>query len=170
MVPARRVLIAAAALLVSACAPDTDTPPPADQPAAVDLGAEEQAIRARVTAWQAAANESAEAFASFYTEDGVLMAPNAPPAQGRQAIAELMAPQFGAIENITFEPLQITIASSGDLAVERGRYTLRGTLPDSTTFDDEGSYLVAWQKRNGEWQVVNDIFNTDRPAPEAAGP
>ena len=167
------VLIAAAPLLV-ACEPtaETRTEAAAETGAAepaVDAAAIEQEIRDRVEAWERAANESPEAFASFYAEDGVLMAPNAPPATGPAQIAESMAPMFGAVENITFEPIQIDIAASGDLAVERGRYSLTGTMQDGSTFEDEGSYLVAWENRDGQWMVTNDIFNSDRPAPGEDG-
>lgn len=172
----RLVLFATLALLVGACVPETDmeeadasadaTP---GMTAAADVAAEEQAIRDRVAAWERAANESPEAFAAFYTDDGVLMAPNAPPAEGPAAIAELMGGMMGSVENITFEPLSIDIADSGDLAVELGRYTLRGTGPDGTAFDDEGSYVVGWEKENGQWMVIADIFNTDRPAPDSEG-
>lgn len=154
-------------LLLAGCAVETeDMGPDAAVDMAVDLAAEEQAIRDRVDAWERAANESAESFASFYASDGVLMAPNAPPAEGPQAIAQAMGPMFQAVQSVTFDPTDIEVARSGDLAVERGRYSLTGTTPDGSSFQDEGSYLVAWRKMDGQWMVTNDIFNTDRPMPE----
>lgn len=162
----RRVLLTCATLLLGACAVEANPEAAPAQAGADDVAAVEQAIRDRVAAWQAAANESPEAFASFYTEDGILMAPNAPPAQGRQAIAELMAPTFAQIDDITFTPLQITAARSGELAAERGRYDLRGTAPDGTTFEDQGSYVVVWRLEGDQWLVINDVFNSDRPTPE----
>lgn len=148
--------------------PETEAEPAAEV-ATPDLAAEEQAIRDRVEAWEQAANESPEAFASFYTSEGVLMAPNAPVAVGPAAIVEAMGPTFEMVEDITFEPLDIQVAGSGDLAVERGRYTLAATAPDGSQLDDEGSYLVAWVKQDGQWMVAHDIFNSDRPASDSAG-
>jgi uncharacterized protein (TIGR02246 family) len=169
MVRSRRTLLLVTPLLLAACAPE-----PADDAAvapagAVDLAAEEQAIRARVMAWESAANQSGEAFASFYVEDGIVMPPNEEPVQGRQGITDIMGPALASFDTITFEPLQITIAASGDLAVERGRYALRGTAADSTTFEDAGAYLVAWRKVNGEWMVINDMFHSSQPAAGAEG-
>lgn len=172
--PTRLVPFLAVPLILSGCEVETDggaeseTGIPATAEArarSTDLDAEEQAIRARVQAWQEAANTSAEAFASFYAPDGVLMAPNAPAAEGPDAIARAMAPVLETVDEIRFEPITIEVAASGDLAVERGRYVLAGTAPDGTAFDDEGSYLVAWEKHGGQWMVLQDIFNSDRPAP-----
>jgi len=159
----------AATLLLAACgqAETEVAAEPAAEEAAVDVAAIEQQIRDRVQAWQQAANTSAEAFASFYAQDGVLMPPNGPPAQGAAAITETMTPMMGMVENITFEPVDIRVAESGEMAVERGRYTLSGTMQDGSAFDDQGSYLVSWENQGGEWMVTNDIFNSDRPMPGA---
>jgi len=160
-----RLLVPLAAIVLGACATEPDPDAALDQDTTmVDLAAEEQAIRDRVAAWQDAANESPEAFAAFYASDGVLMPPNGPAAEGPEAIAAAMGPMFETVEAIAFEVVDITLAESGELAVERGRYTLTGTMPDGTGFDDAGSYLVAWQKQNGVWMVLQDIFNSDRPA------
>ncbi|MEX0893803.1 MAG: SgcJ/EcaC family oxidoreductase [Gemmatimonadota bacterium] len=159
------LLVPLTLFVLGACAAEPDADAALDQATTmVDLAAEEQAIRDRVAAWQDAANESPEAFAAFYASDGVLMPPNGPAAEGPAAIAEAMGPMFETVEEIAFEVVDITFAESGELAVERGRYTLAGTLPDGTSFDDAGSYLVAWQKQDGAWMVLYDIFNSDRPA------
>jgi uncharacterized protein (TIGR02246 family) len=159
------LLVLPALVLACEAAPDTAEAPAAAERAVVDLAAEEQAIRARVDAWERAANESPEAFAAFYADDGVMMPANGPIRTGPAEIAGFMTEHFGAVENITFETTQVDVAESGDLAVERGRYTLRGTMPDGTAFDDEGKYLVAWEKQESQWVVVSDIFNSDRPMP-----
>ena len=64
--------------------------------------------------------------------------------------AAFMTEHFGGVESITFETTRVDVAESGDLAVERGRYTLSGAMPDGTAFDDEGKYLVASEKRGGQ--------------------
>lgn len=168
--PVRALLIPLAAAALGACAAEPEAGATLEEDSlTVNLGAEEQAIRDRVAAWQTAAGESAEAFAAFYAPDGVLLAPNAPPAEGRDAVVATMAPMMEMVEDIRFEVVDIVLAESGELAVERGRYTLSGTMPDGTAWDDEGSYIVAWQKQDGEWWVIRDIFNTDRPADGAGG-
>ena len=175
--PRLAFLLALPLLLVACEAPEAESDmdseaeaamEPAESPM-VDVAAIEQAIRDRETEWQAAAMVSADSFAAFYTSDGVLMAPNAPPMQGPAAIAEGMAPTFEVVESITFDPVAITVSESGDMAVEQGRYTLSGTLPDGTAMEDEGSYLVVWTNQDGRWMVTHDSFNTDRPAEGAGG-
>ncbi|NIP82237.1 MAG: DUF4440 domain-containing protein [Gemmatimonadetes bacterium] len=171
--PHRLALLLAVPLLLAGCeAPEPGTDAgaepgaeAADTSPAVDVAAVEQAIRDREAEWEQAALVSADSFAAFYTSDGVLLAPNAPPMQGPAAIAEGMGPMLETVDGISFETVSIDVAASGDLAVEQGRYSLTGTAPDGTAFDDEGSYLVVWAKRDGVWMVTHDIFNTDRPAP-----
>lgn len=162
-------------LMLTACeAPeagtDTEAEPtseaamePAAQSQAVDVAAVEQAIRDREAEWEQAAMASVDSFATFYTPDGVIMTPNAAPARGAAAIVEVMGPTFEMLESISFDPVDITVAENGDMVVEQGRYTLAGTTPDGTAFDDEGSYLVVWTNQDGRWMVTHDIFNTDRP-------
>jgi ketosteroid isomerase-like protein len=172
------LLLAIPLLLVGCEAPeaetDTDAEPAAEsamEPAAeapvVDVAAVEQAIRDREDEWERAAMTSVDAFAAFYTADGVLMAPNAAPARGPAAVAAAMGPMFEMVDSIAFDPVSVEVAASGEMAVEQGRYTLTGTMPDGTPFDDEGSYLVVWTNQGGQWMVTHDIFNTDRPAEEA---
>ena len=61
-----------------------------------------------------------------------------------------------------------TIEVSGDLAVERGRWTWSNPLPDGSQATDAGKYLVSWRRVNGQWKVVNDIWNSDNPPPPPA--
>ena len=163
------VLLAVALLPVACEAPEAETDAgaePAMESAspAVDAAAVEQAIREREAEWARAAMASADSFASFYTSDGVLMAPNAPPMQGAAAIVEGMAPMFEILDSIAFETVGVDVAESGELAVEQGRYTLTGTTPDGAAMEDEGSYMVVWKRQDGQWMVARDIFNSDRPA------
>lgn len=172
------LLLAVPLLLVACEAPEAETDMDAEpagesamDPAAgpaVDVAAVEQAIRDREDEWERAAMVSVDSFAAFYTSDGVLMAPNAPPMQGPAAIVEGMGPMFETVDSIAFDPVAIDVAGSGDMVVEQGRYTLVGTTPDGAAFDDEGSYLVVWTNQGGQWLVTHDIFNSDRPA-EGAG-
>lgn len=169
------VLLAFPLMVVACEAPETEAEAaaetsmePASKSQTVDVAAVEQAIRDREDEWERAAMASVDSFATFYTSDGVIMVPNAAPARGAAAIAEAMGPTFDMLESISFEPVDITVAESGDMVVEQGRYTLAGTTPDGTAFDDEGSYLVVWTNQDGRWMVTHDIFNTDRPA-EAGG-
>jgi len=133
--------------------------------AAVDTGADEQAIRGHVDQWlQLVKAKDAAGIAALYTEDGAVMPPNAPISKGRAAIQQTWAalmgtPGFG----LTFVPEQIIVSSSGDMALDRGTYRL-AVAPDGTAQTDTGKYVVVWRKIGSEWKAAADIFNSDLPA------
>jgi uncharacterized protein (TIGR02246 family) len=133
--------------------------------AAVDTARDEQAIRAHVDRWlQLVKAKDASGIAEIYAEDGAVMPPNAPIGKGRAAIQQTWAsmmrtPGF----DLTFNPEQIVISSSGDMALDRGTYTLT-VAPAGTTQTDTGKYVVVWRKIGGDWKALADIFNSDLPA------
>jgi uncharacterized protein (TIGR02246 family) len=133
--------------------------------AAVDAGADEQAIRGQVDRWlQLVKAKDAAGIAELYAEDGAVMPPNAPIGKGRAAIQQtwtsmMRTPGF----DLTFAPEQIVVSSSGDMALDRGTYSLT-IAPDGTTQTDTGKYVVVWRKIDHEWKAAADIFNSDLSA------
>ena len=151
------MLSVAATALVPVAAPAQTTNPPAVAPMTA-----EEAIREINKRWlELIRTGNAEGVARLYTENGALMPPNAPVALGRSAIeqgwrAMMEMPGFA----LTFEPEEIVVSSSGDMAYDRGTYRFRATPPGGA-IDDVGKYLVVWRNVGGEWQVAADIFNSD---------
>ena len=162
------LLLSVAALLLPACQegekPANDAAE-VNSTAAVDTGADELAIRGHVDRWlQLVKAKDAAGIAELYAVDGTVMPPNAPIGKGRAAIQQTWAsmmrtPGFG----LTFVPEQIVVSSSGDMALDRGTYSLT-IAPDGTTQADTGKYVVVWRKIGREWKVAADIFNSDLPA------
>jgi uncharacterized protein (TIGR02246 family) len=162
------LLLSVTALLLPACQPREK---PANDGAEVnsatnvDAAGDEQAIRAQVDHWlQLVKAKDASGIAEIYAEDGAVMPPNAPIGIGRAAIQRTWAsmmrtPGF----DLTFTPEQIVISSSGDMALDRGIYTLT-VAPAGTTQTDTGKYVVVWRKIGGDWKAVADIFNSNLPA------
>jgi ketosteroid isomerase-like protein len=64
--------------------------------------------------------------------------------------------------DLTIVPEQIVVSSSGDMALDRGTYSLT-IAPDGTTQTDTGKYVVVWRKIGSEWKAAADIFNSDLP-------
>jgi len=162
------LLLSVAALLLSACqAGDKPANDAAEvnSSAAVDIGADEQAIRGQVDHWlQLVKAKDAAGIASLYAEDGAVMPPNGPIGKGRAAIQQTWAsmmqtPGF----DLTFVPEQIIVSSSGDMALDRGTYRL-AVAPNGTAQTDTGKYVVVWRKIGSEWKAAADIFNSDLPA------
>ena len=162
------LLLSVTALLLPACQvgekPANDAAE-VNGTAAVDTGADEQAIRGHVDRWlQLVKAKDAAGIAELYADDGTVMPPNAPIGKGRAAIQQTWAslmrtPGFG----LTFVPEQIIVSSSGDMALDRGTYSLT-IAPNGTKHTDTGKYVVVWRKIGREWKAAADIFNSDLPA------
>jgi uncharacterized protein (TIGR02246 family) len=98
--------------------------------------------------------------ASLYADDARLIPQGAPACADRSAIAAFFA---GAFENGIVGATFTTDEVDGDdmQAVETGRYALYAAPPGGDrVLAAEGRYLVAWRKRDGEWRIFRDMFNT----------
>lgn len=162
------LLSVSALLLLSACQPGEKSGnniAEGDAAAAINVEADEQAIRGQVDRWlQLVRAKDAAGIAALYAEDGAVMPPNAPIGKGRTAIQQswasmMQTPGF----DLTFVPEQIIISSSGDMALDRGTYRL-AVAPNGTAQTDTGKYVVVWRKIGGEWKAAADIFNSDLQA------
>ena len=162
------LLLSVTALLLPACQvaeKPANEAAEVNSTAAVDKGAEERAIRGHVNRWlELVKAKDAAGIAELYAEDGAVMPPNAPIGKGRAAIQQTWAsmmrtPGF----DLTFAPEQIVVSSSGDMALDRGTYSLT-VAPDGTAQTDTGKYVVVWRKFGSEWKAAADIFNSDLPA------
>ncbi len=165
------LLISVTALLLPACqAGDkpANTTVEVNSTAAVDAGADEQAIRRQVDHWlQLVKAKDAAGIAELYAEDGAVMPPNARIGKGRAAIQQTWASMMNTPGfNLTFNPEQIVLSSSGDMALDRGTYQLT-IAPSGRAQNDTGKYVVVWRKIGNEWKAAADIFNSDGPT--AAG-
>ena len=162
------LLLSVTALLLPACQArekSANDGAEVNSAAAVDTAGDEQAIRGQVDRWlQLVKAKDASGIAALYAEDGAVMPPNAPIGKGRAAIQQAWAsmmrtPGF----DLTFNPEQIVISSSGDMALDRGTYNLK-VAPAGTTQTDTGKYVVVWRKIGGDWKAAADIFNSNLPA------
>lgn len=138
------------------------------QPAApkVDVAAEEQAIRAQVAAFnKALAAYDVAGIDSIYAPDAVLLPPNQERRVGTASVEQAFAGFEPLKATMVLTPAAITIAASGDLAVEEGSWVYTMPTPNGGMFKDNGKYLVAWKKVNGTWLVQIDTWNSDNAPP-----
>lgn len=102
----------------------------------------------------------AAGIAALYAEDGRLMPPGAPTAEGRAAIQDTWQ-GFLAGPTLTFGSHGVHVADSGELAYDTGWIEMTLAADDVTTRTVRGKYVVIWEKHDGRWQVAVDILNMD---------
>ncbi len=136
-------------------------------PPALDLEAERNALMNADRSWYEAysvSQDPVQAFADKVVDDAVLLPPDAPIAEGkdaiRSAIAGLVAmPGF----TVSWMPAAADVGSGGDLGYTRGTYEMSFDGPDEPVHI-VGKYLTVWKKQaDGTWMVVADMFNADAP-------
>lgn len=144
------------------------------QPAAPDLAAEMDAIKAVNLAWNDHyAAGDAGAVAGLYADDAVVLAPGAPAAEGREAIRSLIEADIAANKaagvSLDISPDSI-VGMSGDIAWQTGSFS----VSDAAGADlGSGKYLSVLRKKDGKWSLIRDAWNMDAapaPAAEEAAP
>jgi uncharacterized protein (TIGR02246 family) len=159
-----------AALALAACVPqqsEQPSEPVAEEAQHIDTQADEAAIRAAIEEWSAAAHaKDIDRFVSVYADDAMVMLEGAPDPRGIEAIREgiggmMQDPNF----TLWFEPDNVVVSRSGDLAYETGTYSLTVSDPQGIPVSQGGYYVVVWKKQDdGVWKVVVDSPVSDPPA------
>ncbi len=133
-------------------APDTR---PADE-AAIKAAVDDQ-IKAATT-WDA---EKAE---SGYTDDAILMSPDAPLIQGKAEIQKTLEAMLKDKPQLTMDAPKIEVAKSGDVAYEwvTGKMAVKDKKGKVTETGFKS--LTAWKKQaDGSWKMTVDTFVPDPP-------
>lgn len=100
--------------------------------------------------------------AALFAQDGAFMAPHHDPAYGPKAVERLLQECGEAgYEDLRLETVRVE--TSGDLAMEIGRYTVGIRQPDGTILADRGKYVKAW-RRLGAWLLIADCWSSNLPA------
>jgi len=100
-------------------------------------------------------------WAALYTEDGVLMPPNAPSVAGR---ANVLA--FGeSLPKVTrFNFSGVGVDGDGNVAVGWCAFEMTVIGEDGSEVTDTGKQLVHFRREtNGNWRAARAIFNSDLP-------
>jgi ketosteroid isomerase-like protein len=100
---------------------------------------------------------------AFCDEQGSMLAPNAPIAVGKDAIAKLIAEDF-AHDNIEWHANKVGVSRSADLGYTSGATGMTFKDASGKTVVYKGKYLTVWKKQtDGSWKVLYDMFNSDMP-------
>jgi ketosteroid isomerase-like protein len=137
-------------MLGAACAPQN-----ADQSAE---------LSAQTARWTDALNSgNLEGLAAIYSADCVLMPPNAEMVKGQDGAKAVFGEMIDA--GLTGGLDTIAAVAAGNVGYHTGTYWLQ---TQDGTIVDRGKYSEAWRKIDGEWKIVNDIWNSDWPADTSA--
>lgn len=127
----------------------------------------EQALRDLDAQWSAAAGaKDLDKTVSYYSDDAIVMPPNAASATTKDAIRsawkEMLTTPGAAI---SWKATKVEVAKSGDLAYVSGTYEETMTDAGGKPVKDHGKYLEIFKKQaDGTWKCGTDIWNSDLPA------
>lgn len=162
----------ATALLTAGCAKPAEKPKEeaAPAPPAVDLAAEESAIRNKSAEWMNFANaHDAASIAKNFAPDAITIYDG----RVRRGAAEVQA----GIEQdakdrpnavVAWSTTAVKVAASGDLAYETGNITLDPDGAAGKKPSQSGTYVTVWEKADGTWRVVVDAGTDDEKKDSAA--
>jgi uncharacterized protein (TIGR02246 family) len=139
---------------------------PAASAAAPAPAGDKEAVRAVNVSWFKAYNaRDVDAIAALYADDAVLSAPGAPSARGAAAIKEAFRKDIAAATKAGIANNSGTseeVGVSGDLAWESNTYS---ATDKSGKVVEKGKYVTVFERRNGKWVIIRDIWNSDGPPP-----
>ena len=159
-------LSATIAVALTACAQPADQ----TQEPAVDLTAEAQAVEAVSMQWlEAAKAHDVDAATALFAEDAVFFDQGEGSVEGLPAIRAEMETEFAEYPEATIDwsTSSVQVASSGDMAWERGSWTFD---PDGAGEAEPmtGEYVTVYEKVDGAWKVASDIGVTHEAEEEGA--
>ncbi len=152
-------LLAALLALTSCTRPVAD----AGAAAADQKREDELALRGAGVEWnEAFAALDVDAILALYADDAMLMPQTAVAARGREEIRRYLK---GYFSKLTLGPYSVTIPAgaelrvSGDLGIRWGPYQFND---GSGVLADTGKWMQAWRKKDGKWQIILQIDNSDQ--------
>lgn len=151
--------------LVTACQTQTKSQPSSTPDT---RAADEAALKRLDEEWSKAAGaKDVEKTISYYADDAVVLPPNSPRLNGKEAFRSLWksmldAPGFHGGWNAT----KVEVARSGELGYVSGNYEMTANDASGKPQTDKGKFLEIWKKQSdGNWKCAVDMFSSDLPAP-----
>ena len=123
------------------------------------LAQSKEAIQKLNDEWAAAFNNGdSSAVAAMYTADAYVLPPGAPMVKGRADIQKFWA---GAMQHGDIKLTTLDVKPLGpDAAREIGTATI--TTNGANPQDEALKYAVVWQREDGQWKLLQDIWNMDK--------
>lgn len=131
-----------------------------------DVSADEMAVKEISNNWLSLdRNNDIDAIMNLFDDNAVVYRRNQEPVTGKDAIRKSMLTdrQMNPKQVNEWKTERVDVASSGDLAVEYGSFTVSNLGPDGQG-TDKGNYVTVYRKIDGKWKIVSDIGNSSKPA------
>ena len=133
----------------------------------------EQHLRDLDAEWtKAAAAKDVDQTIAYYSDDAIVLPPNAMSAATKETIRNLWKNMLASPGlAITWKPSRVQLAKSGDMGWVSGTYELTMNDASGKPIDDRGKYLEVWEKQtDGNWKCRADMWNSDLAASAPAAP
>ena len=127
----------------------------------------EQLLRDLDAQWaKAAAAKDVEQTIAYYSDDAIVLPPNATSAATKEAIRNVWKEMFASPGFvITWQPTRVQVGKSGEMAWVSGTYELTMNDASGKPINDRGKYLEVWEKQtDGNWKCAADMWNSDLAA------
>jgi len=138
------------------------SPSPSEKPSDV-----ERLLRDLDVQWaKAAAAKDVEQTIGYYSDDAIVLPPNATGAATKEAIRNVWKDMFASPSLvISWQPTRVQVAKSGEMAWVSGTYELTMNDASGKPINDRGKYLEVWEKQSDEnWKCRADMWNSDLAA------
>lgn len=162
-------------VMIAACAPATETAPETDTDAEADAEAEAMDDESMPMDDEAAVDAVREAYvehynlghadmvADLFTDDAVTLFADGGVSEGREAIEAALTTAMESDPTAEIDAAETMVM--GDVAVQRGTYSLEMAPAEGDPVSFSGSYLTEFQKVAGEWKIGAVISNYDSEPP-----
>lgn len=130
-----------------------------------DVAADEMAVKEISKNWlKMERNHDVDGIIEIFADDAVVYGRNREPLKGKEAIRQNYLDENKKYPNLEgdWTTDRVDVASSCDLAVEYGKFTVKNAGPDGKQ-SDEGNYVTVYKKIDGKWKVVSDIGSSTKP-------
>ena len=109
-------------------------------------------------------------FVSFYSADASFHPQGMPVVTGagplKEAFTQMSSTPGFALQ---FSPTKAEVSASGDIGYTVGTYETSVNGPGGAPITEKGKYVAVWKKQaDGQWKVVEDIFNADAPPSDSS--
>ena len=112
---------------------------------------------------KAAAAKDLEQTVGFYSDDAIVLPPNATSAATKETVRNVWKDLLAAPGLvISWRPSKVKLGHNGAMAWVSGAYELTMNDVSGKPINDRGKYLEVWEKQaDGNWKCAADMWNSD---------